>query len=107
MANVISDTEARANLAQNVNFILRSRGLSQRDLAEAAERHVMSINNICCNRSLPGVTLVMAIAEAVAYTVEELTGPPAAIVAEEKRREAGKKLDAIESKRREKSLLTA
>jgi hypothetical protein len=42
----------------------------------------------------------MAIGEALEYRVEELTGPPAAIIAAEK-------LRAAEKKRREKSLLPA
>ena len=83
---MITDTEARANLAENVNCILRYRGLTQRDLAEAAQRPVMSINNVCCNRRLPGVTLVVAIGEALGYSVEELIGMPAGILAQEKLR---------------------
>ena len=83
---MISDKEARMNLAENVNFILRTRGLTQRDLADAAQRPVMSINNVCCNRRLPGFTLVLAIGEALGYSMEELTDSPAAIVAQEKLR---------------------
>jgi len=94
---VISDDEARANLAQNVNYILKHRGLSQRDLADAVDRHWTSINNVCCNRRLVAFTLVRRIAEALKYTTDELSGSPTLITAEEKRRD----------KEREKFLIPA
>ena len=96
---MISDAEARENLARNVNYILGARGWSQRDLAEAAERPPMSINHVCRNRRLPSVTLALAIGEVLGYSIEDLTGPLSPIIVSEKHH--------AEKRDRKKSLIPA
>lgn len=91
MLTVISDDEARENLAANVKFILNERGLTQQKLATATRRPLMSINRICRGENLPSVALVVCIAEALDYSVEELVGSPSRVAAREMLAGAGKK----------------
>jgi transcriptional regulator with XRE-family HTH domain len=91
MRDVITDAEARANLAQNIKTILDARGLTQTDLASACHRPKMSISNICRGTRLASVTLAAGIAEALGYSTDDLIGPTAVIEARERLRVGRKK----------------
>jgi len=80
---VITDDEARQNLAANLTLILRERHIPQRQLARATKRPVMSISNVCRGTRLPNVALVACIAEALGYSMEDLIGTPSRIAARE------------------------
>lgn len=91
MFNVIKDEQALENLAANLNFLLSERGITQRRLAAATQRPLTSISNVLRGRSLPSVALVVCIAEALGYSVEELVGDPVRIAAKESLASSGKK----------------
>ena len=80
---MISDNEARENLAVNLGVILGKRGLTQQQLAAATRRPLMSINNAYHGRNRPGAALVACIGEALGYTSEELMGPPEIVATRE------------------------
>jgi transcriptional regulator with XRE-family HTH domain len=100
MGKVITDDEARTNLAENLSTILEFRGLTQTSLAQAVNRPVMTVNHAVNGTRRPGAALVQNFGEATGYSSKELLGPPGAIRAQEK-------LRASEKRNREKSLVPA
>jgi transcriptional regulator with XRE-family HTH domain len=96
MDNVITEEEARKNIVANLACITTSRGIKQRQIAEAVKRPVMTINRMFRGESLPTVALTACVAECLGYSVEELIGDPSHIERREQLRA-----------RREKSLLPA
>ena len=91
MITVIKDDVARENLAANLQFLLNARDITQRELATAAERPLMSINSAIRGKSLPSVALVASIAEVIGHSMEDLIGPPAVLEAKERLRAGRKK----------------
>ncbi len=97
---MITDDEARENLAENLSTILELRGLTQTSLAEAINTPVMTLNHAVKGRRRPPAALVENLGEVLGYSSKELLGPPAVIVAREQ-------LRAIEKNRRENLLIPA
>lgn len=89
-ATVISDTEARDNLAANLHCILQVRGLTQQQVATATSRPLMLINNAFNGRNRPGAALVLCLGEAFGYTSEELLGPREIVAIRERLRSTRK-----------------
>lgn len=72
MSTVISDTDARLNVAANVNRILEDRGMTQADLARLTGENAMAISRVCRGTNLANVGMLARIAEALECTVDEL-----------------------------------
>ena len=76
MATVISDEQAKQNVAANVLRLLAARGWTQTDLAEAAHENKMMISRICRAEHVAGVGLLSRIAEALDVSIDRLVDSP-------------------------------
>ena len=73
---MITDIEARRNIAANLRRITAARGMSQRELAEATERPLMTINRLFRGECEPKISLIAAVAEKIGFSIEALLAPP-------------------------------
>ncbi len=73
---MLSDTQARGNLAENLSRLLRDRDISQRSLSVLSDVPLMTINSIVNEKHMPGVGVVARIAEAFDVSIDRLVGPP-------------------------------
>jgi len=76
MAIVISDTEAKANLAANLNRMLKQRELRQAELARMIGEHQSLVSRISNGRNMPGGAVLARIAEALDVSIDRLLSPP-------------------------------
>lgn len=73
---MISDKDAKRNIAENVNRLLVAREWNQRDLAGATGETPMTISRICRAQTLPGIGILARIAEALDVSIDRLVGAP-------------------------------
>jgi transcriptional regulator with XRE-family HTH domain len=76
MSTVISDAEAKQNLAENVRRLLESRGMTQSQLAEAAHETQATISRIVNGLQLAGGGILIRLAEAFDVSVDRLLMTP-------------------------------
>ena len=76
MATVISDDQAKKNIAANIRRLLAARGWTQTDLSEAAHENKMTISNVCTGKHVPGAGLLARIAEALDVSIDRLVDSP-------------------------------
>jgi transcriptional regulator with XRE-family HTH domain len=76
MVEMLTDDEARVNVAANVNELLDERGWSQTMLAQKTGDPISTISAICRARSVSGVGVLGRIAEAFRVNVDRLIFPP-------------------------------
>ncbi len=76
MSTVISDDEAKRNLAENVRRLLDSRGMTQTQLAEAAHETQATISRIANGLQLAGGGILIRLAEAFDVSVDRLLSIP-------------------------------
>jgi transcriptional regulator with XRE-family HTH domain len=72
MENVITDTEAKYIVAENVARLIAQRGWSQKKLADACGENKMMISRVVRAEHCPSVGLIARIAEALDVTLDEL-----------------------------------
>ena len=73
---MITDDEARENIAANLRRIMAARGMSQRELAEKTHRPVMTINRLYRGEYEPKVSLIANVAEVLGFSIETLLATP-------------------------------
>jgi transcriptional regulator with XRE-family HTH domain len=76
MSTVLSDDQAKANIAANVSRLLREKGITQRSLASKTDEPEMTISRIVRGTNMPGSGLLARIAEALSASVDELLATP-------------------------------
>jgi hypothetical protein len=76
MATVITDTQARSNIAENIRRILTARGWSQARLAKATNESEMRISLVVRGVHEPGAAFLARIAEALNTTSDDLLSQP-------------------------------
>ena len=76
MSTVVSNDEARENIAANITRLLDARGWNQQDLADATGESKMTISNIVRGNYLTNAGTVARIAEALDVTVDRLISAP-------------------------------
>ena len=69
---VIDDSEAKANIAANVTFLLDERKWTQKRLAQLTRETQMMICRICRGEHLPNAATLARIAEALCTSVDWL-----------------------------------
>ena len=73
---MISDDEARQNLAVNLRRLLATRGMTQSQLAEAAHETQATISRIVNGSQLAGGGVLARLAEALDVSADRLLGSP-------------------------------
>jgi len=73
---VVSETDARQNIAANLRRILLERGMKQTELARRSGESDMSISRVLRGQNTPTVTLLAHIAEALDVSMDRLLSPP-------------------------------
>ncbi len=77
---MVTDKEARDNIAANTVRLLEARGWTQQDLADATGESKMAISNIVRAQYVTNAATLARIAEALDVTVDRLiSAPPAKI----------------------------
>lgn len=71
-----TDQEALKNVSANLRRILRDRAMTQAELARKTGDSQPAISQICTAKYVPGIGLVLRIAEALDVTVDRLLAPP-------------------------------
>ncbi|MGD9645552.1 MAG: helix-turn-helix domain-containing protein [Pirellulales bacterium] len=75
--NVITEDQAKDNIAANLQRLLEARNWSQSDLARATGDAHVTISRIVRGTNVAGVALLARIAEALDVTIDGLIRPPA------------------------------
>lgn len=73
---MLTDTDAKQNIAANVQRLLVERGMSQSDLAEATDESNARVSLMINAKKCPSAAFLARIAEAVGTTVDELLKRP-------------------------------
>lgn len=73
---MITDEEAKDNLAANVLRLLESRQINQSELARLTGEPVMTISRVCRAQHIPLATVLARLAEALDVSIDRLLGPP-------------------------------
>ena len=73
---MISDDDAKKNLAANVSRLLEARDLTQMELAEMTGEHQSLISRIANGQNMPGGTVLARIAEALEISIDRLLSAP-------------------------------
>lgn len=73
---MVNTTEARANIACNVRFFIRKRGITQSELARLSGENRMFISRVCNDKTLPNAASLARIAESLGVTSERLMENP-------------------------------
>ena len=76
MKTMLTDDEARANIAANVARLLADRNWSQTELARRAMESHANINRVLHARQLPGSGILARIAEAFDVSTDRLLSAP-------------------------------
>ena len=74
---MVSDIEARRNIASNLRRILQERGISQVKLAALTGECEMTISRVIRGTNTPGVALIARIADALDVSMDRLVEKPA------------------------------
>ena len=74
--NVITDEEAKENLATNLGRLMENRGMTQTELARITGQPVMTISRACRGQNVPRATVLSRVAEALDVSIDRLLGPP-------------------------------
>lgn len=74
---MVTEQDARQNIAKNLTRILRDRGITQRDLARTAGEPDMAISRLMRGQHTPSVTLLAHVAEALDVSMDRLLSAPA------------------------------
>jgi transcriptional regulator with XRE-family HTH domain len=72
---VITDDEAKQNIANNIRILLAERNWKQSDLASATGESEMRVSLAVRGRKLPSAAFLARIAEALNSTVDRLLSP--------------------------------
>lgn len=75
MATVVTNEDARVNIAENLQRLLAALGWKQADLARATGENEMTISYLVRGARLPSAALLARVAEALQTTVEHLLTP--------------------------------
>jgi transcriptional regulator with XRE-family HTH domain len=73
---VLSDKDAKRNLAVNLDRIMRTRKVTQSQLARLTKKPVMTISRACRGQNVPRATVLACVAEALDVSIDRLLGPP-------------------------------
>ncbi len=73
---MLTEDQARANIAANLQRIMDTRRLSQSELARMTGDDQQSISRILRGKNAPGIAFLARIAEALQTTVDYLIAPP-------------------------------
>lgn len=73
---MVTDDEAKANIASNVLRLLALRGWNQKKLAIATGETEMTISRVCRAQTVSGIGVVARIAEALDSNVDRLIADP-------------------------------
>jgi transcriptional regulator with XRE-family HTH domain len=76
MSTVISDEQARNNIAANLQRIIEERGITQTQLAAQSDQPIMTINRLVRGQNEPRIALVARVAEALDVSVDRLVAAP-------------------------------
>ena len=76
MSNVITDKDAKRNIAANVRRLLKARGWRAVDLAKATSENEMRISYLLREKRLPTAAFLARLAEALDTTTDELLSKP-------------------------------
>lgn len=69
---VITDAQAKKNIAANITELLKERGLSQSELARATGEPRMTICRVSNGKHMPGAALLARISEALQVPIDYL-----------------------------------
>lgn len=72
MSTVITDDEARRNIAANIRRLLKQRGWSQGELARRSKESAMNVSRIINGVNLPNAALLARIGEALEVSADYL-----------------------------------
>jgi transcriptional regulator with XRE-family HTH domain len=73
---VVTEQDARQNIAANLRRILTDRGINQTALARMAGENHVAISRVLRGTNTPTVTLLSHIAEALDVSMDRLLSPP-------------------------------
>ena len=73
---MISDDQARQNIAANLQRIMGERGISQTRLASMTGQPIMTISRLVRGQNEPRIALVAQVAEALDVSMDRLVSPP-------------------------------
>jgi transcriptional regulator with XRE-family HTH domain len=76
MSTVLTDTEAKTIIGENVSRFLAARGWSQAKLAVETKENEMTISRVVRGKNVPGAGLLSRIAEALNVSTEDLLRAP-------------------------------
>ena len=88
MATVVSDHEAKENVAENVSRLLEQNGISQSDLARATNESPMRISLVVRGIHQPTAGFLARLAEALGVSADFLLNDPAENFPKKSRRTA-------------------
>lgn len=73
---MVTDEEAKENIAANVLRLLSARGWSQKKLSVETGETEMTVSRICRGQSVSGIGVIARIAEALDVTIDRLIDQP-------------------------------
>lgn len=71
---MLTDAEARRNIATNILRVLKERGISQAELARRAGEPPMNVSRIVTRANIPNAATLARLAEALEVSVDYLLG---------------------------------
>ena len=76
MSTVISESDAKQNIAANIQRLLIDRQWSQGELARRTGEPIMMISRLCRGQHMPNVLSLARVAEAFDVSVDRLISSP-------------------------------
>lgn len=73
---MITDEEAKQNIAANIQAMLNAKGLSQADLARITHENAMRVSFVVRGIKIPSASFLNRIAEALNCKMEDIMKPP-------------------------------
>lgn len=73
---MLTDEDAKRNLAGNLQRLMENRGINQSDLARLTGEPVMTISRAFRGENMPRASVLARIAEAMDVSIDRLLGKP-------------------------------